>query len=142
LRKATGAAITLALMVVCASINAQQASGDASILPFWEKFRNAVINGEKATVANMSQFPIGMPYGMREIKNRAQLITRYGEVFNGEADAAKCFRDSKPTTNPERPKEIEVSCKMKGGGDEEPVVYSFTRTRAGWRFNGLDNINE
>ena len=31
---------------------------------FWERFRTAVIKKDKTAVANLSQFPISMPYGM------------------------------------------------------------------------------
>jgi len=69
----------------------------------------------------------------------------YSTVFNGEADAAKCFRDAKPITDPARPRQFLVACKFKDEVDDAagpPIVYSFTRTRTGWKFNGLDNINE
>ena len=107
---------------------------------FWEKFREAVIKGNKPVVANMSQFPISMPYGMGTIRNRAQLLRRYRDVFNHEGSAAKCFVDAQPKTEPERPKEFTVGCKNQAG--DEVVIYSFTKTRKGWKFTGLDNINE
>ena len=107
---------------------------------FWEEFRAAVIKKDKAKVANLSQFPISMPYGMRTVRSRAQLITRYREVFNHEGDAAVCFADAKPQTDPARPKEFTVGCK--NGAGDEVVIYSFVLTKLGWRFKGLDNLNE
>jgi hypothetical protein len=44
----------------------------------------------------MTQFPIGMPYGQAAVRTKAQLLKRYRQVFNGEANAAKCFADARP----------------------------------------------
>ena len=114
-------------------------SGD-SITSFWEKFRAAVVNRDKAAVAALSQFPIAMPYGLPSVKTRAQLIRRYRDVFNHEGDAAKCFATAKPSVDSPRPKEFTVGCKNSAG--DEVVIYSFKLTRNGWRFSGLDNLNE
>lgn len=107
---------------------------------FWEEFRTAVIRRDKTKVANLSQFPISMPYGRRTVRSRAQLITRYREVFNHEGDAAICFTAAKPHTEPARPREFTIACKNRAG--DEVVIYSFALTKLGWRFNGLDNLNE
>jgi hypothetical protein len=113
---------------------------DASITPFWEEFRAAVIKGDKVAVASLSRFPIDMPYGMAKVRNNTQLVRRYREVFNGETNAAKCFRDGRVEIDPENSKRFTVACKNAAG--DEVVIYSFTSTRNGWRFTGLDNINE
>ena len=118
------------------SLNSQNQERDG----FWEKFRTAVIGKDKATVASLSQFPISMPYGMRTIRSKAELMKRYRDVFNHEGDAAICFRDAKPVTDPARPKEFTVGCKNAAG--DEVVIYSFVLTKLGWRFSSLDNINE
>ena len=107
---------------------------------FWEKFRTAVIKKDKTAVANLSEFPISMPYGMRDVRSKAQLIKRYRDVFNHEGDAAICFADAKPVTDATKPKEFTVGCKNAAG--DEVVIYFFMLTKNGWRFNGLDNINE
>ncbi len=133
-------ALLLGLLVGLPTTSSGQ--GDPSINAFWEKFRTAVIQKDKTTVANLSGFPIEMPYMVREVKTRAQFLRRYNEIFNGEADAAKCFRTAKPATEKERPKQFYVTCSMKDGGPETPIVYWFTRTRSGWKFVGLDNVNE
>ena len=114
-------------------------SGD-SIKSFWEKFKAAVVNHDKAAVAALSQFPIAMPYGMPAVKTKAQLMSRYRSVFNHEGDAAKCFATAKPSVESARPKEFTVGCKNSAG--DEVVIYSFKLTRNGWRFSGLDNLNE
>lgn len=131
------------LLLVNASVLSQAPATPAqndSIKAFWGRFRAAVIKGDKAAVADMSQFPISMPYGMAELRNRAQLIRRYRDVFNHEGSAAKCFVDARQETDPARPREFTVPCKNSAG--DEVVIYSFERTRNGWRFKGLDNINE
>jgi len=113
---------------------------DASIQTFWAKFRNAVIKGDKQTVAGLTVFPVEMPYGMGKIKTRAQLISRYRTVFNGEANAAKCFRHAKPEPDPQRSTEFTVACD--NGSGQEVVIYRFRWIKTGWRFVSLDNINE
>jgi hypothetical protein len=115
-------------------------SADPSIDAFWEKFRTAVIKGDKETVASLSQFPIGMPYGLSAVKSRAQLFRRYREVFNGESDAAQCFRSARTHLEKGKPREFSVGCKNAAG--DEVVIYWFGRTKNGWRFTALDNINE
>jgi len=114
--------------------------GTASISSFWDKFKSAVIKGDKAAVAGLSQFPISMPYGMPTVRTKAQLIRRYRDVFNHEGSAAKCFAAAQPQTDPARPKEFSVACKNAAG--DEVVIYSFKRVGKTWAFNGLDNINE
>ncbi len=113
---------------------------DDSINVFWEKFRSAVIKGDKAAVAMMSQFPISMPYGMTTVKNRAQLLRRYREVFHHETSAAKCVTTAKPVVEAERPKGFTAGCKNSAG--HEVIIYSFVQTKTGWKFNGLDYLNE
>src|SRR5688572_23293572 len=89
---------------------ATKSSPDASIQAFWEKFKTAVIKGDKAAVANLSRFPIGMPYRQKYIKTRADLIKRYREVFHRETNAAKCFNKAQPETYPTQPKEFLIGC--------------------------------
>lgn len=107
---------------------------------FWQKFKTAVISGDKATVAALSKFPIGMPYGIRSIRNQADLNKRYREVFNEQTNAAKCFAKHKPERDPTNQKLYSVYCPDAGGN--EVVSYSFERTKLGWKFVSLDNINE
>jgi hypothetical protein len=113
---------------------------DRSINSFWDKFKAAVIKGDKTAVSGLSQCPISMPYGMATVRTRAQLIKRYRDVFNHETNAAKCFSNAQPETDPARPKEFTVACKNSAG--DEVIIYSFKRTGKTWAFAGLDNINE
>ncbi|MEK6282108.1 MAG: hypothetical protein AABN95_17265 [Acidobacteriota bacterium] len=133
-----------AALVMTATLLSEAAEGprqaDNSIYEFWTKFRAAVIKGDKVGVAGLTRFPVELPYGMGILKNRAQLMSRYRTVFNGEANAAKCFGTAKPQIDPANPKLFTVGCKNAAG--DEVVIYSFARTANGWKFAGLDNINE
>jgi len=123
-----------------------------SMTAFWEKFKAAVIKGDKETVAALSQFPISMGYGMTDLKNKPQLLRRYGGLFFGETNAAKCFPKAKPQVYPatkKRPKEFTIGCGFasevaSGVATDEagPFEYRFSLTRNGWRFTGFENINE
>jgi len=137
--------VLITATVGSAAVRAASSTGkpvqlDSSIPPFWEKFKDAVIRGDKAVVAGLSQFPISMPYGMPTVRTRAQLIKRYRDVFNHETNAAKCFATSRPETDPARPKEFTVACKNAAG--DEVIIYLFRRVGKTWAFNGLDNLNE
>lgn len=126
-----------------ASVPRALAQRDDSVAVFWEKFKAAVIKGDKETVAALSRFPISRGYGIASIRNKAQLMKRYREVFSGETDAAKCFPTAKPLFDNQRPKEFTIGCSFASdGGGDEPFVYSFTLTRSGWKFTGFENINE
>ena len=113
---------------------------DASLNTFWARFKAAVIKADKESVSAMTQFPVEMPYGQAAVRTRAQLLKRYRQVFNSEANAAKCFADAKPETDPARPREFTIGCD--NGSGEKVVIYGFVLTRSGWKFRSLDNINE
>jgi hypothetical protein len=87
-----------------------QAQNTDSIAAFWGKFKGAVIKGDKETVAALSRFPISRGYGMASIKNKAQLMKHYRNLFFNETDAARCFLKAKPFVLKERPKEFIISC--------------------------------
>ena len=117
-----------------------------SLAPFWEKFKAAVIKGDKETVAALSQFPISLNDGMTPIRNKAQFMKQYRFLFFGETNAAKCFPKAKPELYPvtkKRPRQFSVGCSFaSGGGEEEPFEYMFTLTPNGWKFTSFTNINE
>ena len=119
---------------------ARSVQNDSSVETFWSGFKTAVIKGDKDKVAQMSQFPIGMPYGVPAVKTKAQLIKRYRQVFKGETNAAKCFGEARPVIDPENRKRFTVGCKNAAG--DEVIIYDFVWTKAGWKFKSLDNINE
>ena len=125
-------------IAVCAPAAAQQ--NDPSVEQFWAKFKTAVQKSDKISVASMSRFPIEMPYGVPKIRTSTQLARRWRDLFNVQADAAKCFEDAKPVVDPAAPNRFTVGCKDEAGN--EVVVYGFLRTRNGWKLVFLDNINE
>lgn len=139
--KKTIVGLTLAVLVLSLSMTGKSVQVDQSIQTFWTKFKAAVIKGDRIAVAQMSQFPIEMQYGVPSVKTRAQLTKRYREVFNGETNAAKCFAESKPEVDPQNAKRFTVGCKIQNTGDVV-IIYGFVKTKTGWKFDSLDNINE
>ena len=109
---------------------------------FWKKFSAAVATGDKGAVAEMTKFPLSMPYGVKAVKTKSDFLRRYDEIFNGEANAAQCFRNGKPQKESGR---YEVYCPFKQTPDDKenaPIRFVFEQTGSGWKFSGLDNINE
>jgi len=110
---------------------------------FWKKFSSVVIAGEKATVAEMTKFPLSMPYGVKAVKDMEDFLRRYNEIFKGEANATQCFRSAKPQK--ESARRYEIYCPLKESPDDKenaPIRFIFELTKSGWKFAGLDNINE
>lgn len=133
--------MVLLILVLGLSVASRPLPPDPTIATFWIKFKTAVIKGDKATVAQLSRFPIEMPFGIPNVKTAAQLTKRFGEVFNSEADAARCFSKARPEPDPQNSKKFSVGCKLKGTNDEV-IVYGFVKTQTGWKFSSFDNINE
>ena len=110
---------------------------------FWAKFRSAVIAGDKAAVAGMTKFPLSMSYVEKSVKDRADFLRRYNEIFNGEVNAAQCFASAKPKKDSAR--SAEVYCPFKRTPkdlENTPIKFLFELTPTGWKFAGLDNVNE
>ena len=110
---------------------------------FWKKFRPAVIAGDKATVAEMTKFPVSMPAFQKAVKNRADFLRRYAEIFKGEANAAQCLARAEPRK--ESGQRYEIYCPFKdtpNDWENAPIRFIFELTKSGWKFTGLDNINE
>jgi hypothetical protein len=119
------------------------AFADSDFSTFWKKFRSAVIAGEKATVAEMTKFPLSMPDLVKAVKSKEELLQRYNEVFKGEANAAQCFASAKPRK--ESAGRYEIYCPFKdtpSDRENAPIRFIFELTKSGWRFVGLDNVNE
>ena len=115
-------------------------TGAGSADTFWQTFKTAVSKRDVETIARLSKFPIGMSYGIPSIKTKAQLSKRYRQVFNEQTDAAACFAKAKIEMDPENAKHFSVACPDAAGN--EVVIYHFEQTRTGWKFAGLDNLNE
>jgi hypothetical protein len=115
-------------------------AADTSFETFWEAFKTAVSKHDVETIARLSKFPIGMSYGIPSVRTKAQLTRRYKQVFNEQSDAAACFAKAKPQADADNPKHFSIACPDAGGN--EVVIYHFEKTRTGWKFASLDNINE
>jgi hypothetical protein len=119
------------------------AFAESDFSAFWKQFKSAVIAGDKAKVAEITKFPLAMPYGVKAVKNKESLMRRYDEIFKGEANAAQCFRSGEPKKESDR--RYEIYCPFKDTPEDKenaPIRFLFELTKGGWRFAGLDNINE
>jgi len=115
-------------------------TGADSFDTVWQTFKTAVSKHDVDTIASLSRFPIAMSYGVPLIRTKAQLSKRYRQLFNEQTDAAACFSKAKPEVDPANPKRFTVACPDAAGN--EVVIYHFEQTRAGWKFTGMDNLNE
>ena len=131
----------LAGILILLSFPSAFAQGDFSA--FWKKFKSAVIAGDKGAVAEMTKFPLSMGYEMKVVKNKENFSRRYNEIFKGDANAAQCFRSAEPQK--ESAQRYGVYCPFKETPDDKedtPIRFIFELTKSGWKFVGLDNINE
>jgi hypothetical protein len=121
----------------------QNAFAQTDFSTFWKKFKSAVIAGDKATVADMTKFPLSMPYLVKAVKNKEDFLRRYNEIFKGEANAAQCFSTGEPRK--ESARRYEIYCPFKDtpkDWENAPIRFLFELTESGWKFVGLDNVNE
>ena len=119
------------------------AFAESDFSAFWQKFKSAVIAGDKAAVADMTKFPLSMPYEVKAVKNKEGFSRRYSDIFKGEANAAQCFGSAKPQK--ESAKRYKVYCPFKdtpNDWENAPIRFIFEQTKDGWKFAGLDNVNE
>jgi hypothetical protein len=119
------------------------AFAESDFSAFWKKFKAAVVAGDKAKVAEMTKFPVSMPYEVKAVKNKENFLRRYGEIFDGEANAAQCFRSVEPQKQSDR--QYEIYCPFKETPEDKenaPIRFIFELTKGGWKFVGLDNVNE
>jgi hypothetical protein len=72
----------------------QAASAQTDFSAFWNRFKSAVARKDKGKVAEMTRFP--MSIYASHIKNRAEFLRRYDEVFKGEASDTECFASAEP----------------------------------------------
>ena len=121
------------------------AFAESDFSAFWKKFKSGVIAGDKAAIAEMTKFPLSMSYMVKDVKNKREFLRRYDEIFDGEANAAQCFKSAEPHKQSDR--EYGIYCPFKDSTPEPwentpPIRFIFELTKGGWRFVGLDNINE
>jgi hypothetical protein len=140
-RRVIRAQTWLAGVLILLSFSNTFAESDFSA--FWKKFKSAVIAGDKAAVAEITKFPLSMSYEVKAVKNKQEFLRRYDEIFKGEANAAQCFRSAEP--HKESARQYEVYCPFKetpNDWENAPIRFIFEVTKTGWKFAGLDNINE
>ena len=119
------------------------AFAESDFSAFWKTFKSAVIAGDKAKVAEMTKFPLSMPYEVKAVKNKENFLRRYNEIFKGEANAVQCFGKAEPHQQSAR--QYDVYCPFKetpNDWENAPIRFIFEQTKSGWKFSGLDNINE
>lgn len=119
------------------------AFAESDFAAFWKEFKSAVVAGDKAAVAEMAKFPVSMSYGIKAVKNKENFMRRYDEIFKGEANAAQCFAKAEPQKESDR--RYDIYCPFKetpNDMENAPIRFMFELTKGGWRFVGLDNINE
>jgi len=116
----------LATILILSSFPSAFAESDFSA--FWQKFKSAVIAGDKTKVA---------------VKNKEDFLRRYNEIFKGEANAAQCFGKAEPHKESDR--QYDIYCPFKDTPkdlENAPIRFIFELTKSGWKFTGLDNVNE
>ena len=135
--------LLIAVISVSFIFAGEQVSAQTDFNAFWRQFKTAIINKNKSAAANLSRLPIEMPYAVKSVRTKAEFARRFNEIFDGEANAAQCFQKSPlQKISTER---YEIGCGLKTDANDdagEPIVYSFELTKTGWKFVGLDNINE
>ncbi len=133
-------AIGLIFLVLFTNVGAS--ATQTEIKKFWKIFKTAVIKGDKEAVAKLSRLPVSMPFGVKSVKTKAAFLRRFNEIFDGDSDAARCFKTAKIE---KRDKYYEVACGFKSepaNSENKPFVYTFELTKNGWKFVSFDNINE
>src|SRR6266498_1822075 len=123
----------IALVLILLSFPNAFAESDFSA--FWKKFKSAVIAGDKVTIAEMTKFPLSMPYEVKAVKNKEDFLRRYNEIFKGEANAAQCFKSAEPHKETDR--QYGIYCPFKdtpNDWENAPIRFIFELTKSGWRF--------
>jgi hypothetical protein len=124
---------------LCAPVSV---SAQTDFNAFWKKFKTAVLNNDQAAVAGLTRFPLEMPFGVRSVTTKAELLKGYDSILNMEANAKRCFQATKPHQEGDG---YAIYCtfkQMPESSENRPIRYYFGQTETGWRFEGLDNINE
>lgn len=129
--------ITLAALCLVApppaSVPAQANAASPALKEFWSKFQSAVAKDDRAAVAALTKFPLGMPYGVPSIRTRAQLNRRYREIF--DAGTKKCFAAARPQVDDAKAKKFSINC-------GEAMMYWFEFSGGTYKFASVDNVNE
>jgi hypothetical protein len=108
-----------------------KAHADAEV--FWSKFQSAVAKNESEAVAEMTKFPLSMPYGVRSVRSKLELKKRYAKIF--DAETHKCFAAAKPQWEEGTNSRFSINC-------GEAMMYWFEKTNGRFLFAAVDNVNE
>lgn len=136
------AAICLSFILATVSINAAISKPDG-FPAFWKKFKAAAIKSDKRALAAMTKFPLETPAYQETVKTKAQFLKRFKDIFDADSNAAACF--PKVELIKEDSTTYAVYCPFKSNPtdfENAPNKYFFELTKTGWKFAGLDNINE
>ncbi len=119
----------------CFAFPSQNNQGDIppAVKIFWSKFQSAVAKNDKQAVASMTKFPLEMPYGVRSIRSKAQLMKNYRKIF--DAPTRKCFAEARPEFDQAQKGKFYISC-------GEAMMYWFGLVRGEYKFMIVDNVNE
>ena len=134
-------AIVMSGGLATVSAESQHAATDTSFPDFWKRFKSAVIASDKKEVADLTSFPFSIYQS--HIRDRKEFLRRYPEVFSGEANGAQCFGKAEPEKDTVRT--YSVYCPFKATPNDRenrPIRFIFELTKTGWKFAGLDNVNE
>ena len=97
----------------------------------WEKFKSAVLEGSKESVAEHAKFPIPSNDLGGAIKSEKQLGQRFEKIF--EPWVKDCFK----TAQPERTEDNDgfvVNC--------NGYLFGFKNINGAYKFSYIDNVNE
>jgi hypothetical protein len=107
------------------------AHADAEL--FWSNFQSAVAKNDSDAVAEMTKYPLSMPYGVRSVKSKLEFKRRYTKIF--DAETRKCFSTAKPQWDEGNNSKFSINC-------GEAMMYWFEKVSGRFLFAAVDNVNE
>jgi hypothetical protein len=125
--------LSLCLPIVGDAQKINLRSGAANADAFWTRFQASVAADDIAAVASMTKYPLLMPYGVRKIASRAQLLKRYKTIFDRETK--QCFANARPEMDTAKKDRFSISC-------GEAMMYWFEADKGQYKFVTVDNVNE
>ena len=78
------------LFTICLSIlltvnpGIAQTSKNSDVNAFWAQFKAAVIRKDKNAVANMTKFPLSMPYGQKSVRSKPSFCAATGRFLTAK----------------------------------------------------------
>ncbi len=131
----------LAVAALSMTTPGQAAPGPAAPLPpdlaaVWKDFQAALRADDPAALAKVTRFPLRSNEFGGPVKDAALLKQRWGRFFPADRKAGLLRA---PLERTEGAKDTFEAFTDAGG---LPIRFLFTRTKAGWRFSAVDNINE